>query len=103
MKTYCASKSIKQEFTIPHIPQQNGMAERANRTLVEIARCMLKDSGLDKSYWARSAQHRGCSGTIGLVGKQTNERRTSKPSLKWLVNNEVLSRCRPNCYFIFGQ
>ncbi|GAB9477250.1 reverse transcriptase, partial [Globisporangium polare] len=54
MKTYCASKSIKQEFTIPHTPQQNGMAERANRTLVEMSRCMLKDSDLDKSFWAEA-------------------------------------------------
>lgn len=54
MKTYCASKNIRQEFTIPHNPQQNGMAERANRTLVEMARCMLKDSGLSKSFWAEA-------------------------------------------------
>lgn len=54
MENFCASKDIRQEFTIPHNLQQNGMAERANRTSVEMVRCMLKDSGLSKSFWAEA-------------------------------------------------
>ena len=54
MKSYCVANNVRQEFTIPHNPQQNGMAERANRTLVEMTRCMLKDSGLSKSLWAEA-------------------------------------------------
>ena len=54
MNNFCKAKFVKQEFTAPYNPQQNGMAERMNRTLVEMTRCMLKDSGFDKSYWCEA-------------------------------------------------
>ena len=54
MDSFCKEKFIKQEFTVPFNPEQNGMAERMNRTLVEMTRCMLKDSGLDKTYWCEA-------------------------------------------------
>uniref|UniRef100_A0AAV1TD78 Integrase catalytic domain-containing protein n=1 Tax=Peronospora matthiolae TaxID=2874970 RepID=A0AAV1TD78_9STRA len=54
MKTYCALKTVKQKFMIPHNPPQNGMAERANRTLVEMARCMQKDRDMEKTLWAEA-------------------------------------------------
>ncbi|KYB24925.1 hypothetical protein TcasGA2_TC034911, partial [Tribolium castaneum] len=38
--------------TTPHMPQQNGVAERKNRTLVEVARCMQIDANLPPSLWA---------------------------------------------------
>nr|GEV48571.1 putative ribonuclease H-like domain-containing protein [Tanacetum cinerariifolium] len=37
-------KGIKTEFSVPKTPQQNGIAERKNRTLIEVARTMLADS-----------------------------------------------------------
>uniref|UniRef100_H3GTF6 CCHC-type domain-containing protein n=1 Tax=Phytophthora ramorum TaxID=164328 RepID=H3GTF6_PHYRM len=54
MDALCDAKTIKQEFTVPYNPQHNGMSERMNRTLVEMTRCMLKESGLDKSYWCEA-------------------------------------------------
>lgn len=45
---------IRREFTTPHIPQQNGVAERMNRTLVEMARCMLIQSKLPIQFWAEA-------------------------------------------------
>jgi hypothetical protein len=54
MKDYCKKNGIRQEFTIPHNPEQNGMAERANRTLIEMTRCMLQDSGMKKQYWGEA-------------------------------------------------
>lgn len=54
MDNFCKAKFIKQEFTVPFNPEQNGMAERMNRTLIEMTRCMIKDSGLDKSYWCEA-------------------------------------------------
>ena len=47
-KTYCLDAGILQEKTIPETPQQNGLAKRCNRTLLEMARCLLIDSGLPK-------------------------------------------------------
>jgi transposase InsO family protein len=46
----CQDKGIKRHFTIRKTPQQNGVAERMNRTLVEKVRCMLSHSGLSKMF-----------------------------------------------------
>ena len=42
------------ELTIPKTPQQNGVAECLNRTLVETVRSMLSDSKLPKRFWAEA-------------------------------------------------
>nr|GEY19304.1 putative ribonuclease H-like domain-containing protein [Tanacetum cinerariifolium] len=47
-------KRIKREFSVPRTPQQNGIAERKNRTLIEAARTMLADSQLPIPFWAES-------------------------------------------------
>ena len=45
---------IRHELTIPKTPEQNGAAERLNRTLVETSRAMLLDAKLPKSFWAEA-------------------------------------------------
>nr|GEX02240.1 putative ribonuclease H-like domain-containing protein [Tanacetum cinerariifolium] len=42
------------EFSVPRTPQQNGIAERKNRTLIEVARTMLADSLLPIPFWAEN-------------------------------------------------
>ena len=49
---YYAAHGIKMEKTIPGTPQQNGVAERMNRTLNERARSMKLHAGLQKTFWA---------------------------------------------------
>ncbi|XP_021991258.1 uncharacterized protein LOC110888019 [Helianthus annuus] len=46
MEEFCVEKGILHEFRAPYTPQQNGVAERKNRTLIEAARSMLADSKL---------------------------------------------------------
>ncbi|GKA44820.1 putative ribonuclease H-like domain-containing protein, partial [Tanacetum coccineum] len=50
-KSYCLV-GIKREFSVARTPQQNGVAERRNRTLIEAARTMLVDSKLPTTFWA---------------------------------------------------
>nr|GEV34270.1 retrovirus-related Pol polyprotein from transposon TNT 1-94 [Tanacetum cinerariifolium] len=45
-------KGIKREFSVPRTPQQNGIAKRKNKTLIEAARTMLADSLLPIPFWA---------------------------------------------------
>ncbi|KAL2246115.1 UNVERIFIED_CONTAM: Retrovirus-related Pol polyprotein from transposon TNT 1-94 [Sesamum indicum] len=52
IKNYCADHGIRMQKIIPGIPQQNGVAERMNRTLNERSRCMRLKSGLPKMFWA---------------------------------------------------
>jgi hypothetical protein len=40
---FCAEKGIDHQFSSPYVPQQNGVVERKNRTLVEMARTMLDE------------------------------------------------------------
>ena len=40
---YCSTEGIKKEHTVPHTPQQNGVAKRKNRTMVGAAKAMLFD------------------------------------------------------------
>jgi hypothetical protein len=54
LKEMFEEKGIQFEFTIRYTPQQNGVAERMNRTIVDKARCMLLESGLKKSFWIES-------------------------------------------------
>lgn len=55
LKSYLEESGIQHQFTVPYTPQQNGVAERMNRTIVEKIRCMLLDSGLGKEFWAEAA------------------------------------------------
>ncbi|GJR53924.1 putative ribonuclease H-like domain-containing protein [Tanacetum coccineum] len=54
MNQFCGIKGIKREFSNARTPQQNGVAERKNRTLIEAARTMLADSLLPIPFWAEA-------------------------------------------------
>ncbi|GJX29607.1 putative ribonuclease H-like domain-containing protein [Tanacetum coccineum] len=51
---FCGSKGIKRDYSNPRTPQQNGVAERKNRTLIEAARTMLTDSFLLTMFWTEA-------------------------------------------------
>nr|GEU98211.1 hypothetical protein [Tanacetum cinerariifolium] len=54
LNQFCGMKGIKREFSLPRTPQQNGIAERKNGTLIEAARTMLADSLLPIPFWAEA-------------------------------------------------
>lgn len=54
MDTFCAENGIYHNFSAPRTPQQNGVVERKNRTLVNIARTIFIDSKLPKNFWAEA-------------------------------------------------
>ncbi|GKF72262.1 putative ribonuclease H-like domain-containing protein, partial [Tanacetum coccineum] len=51
---FCRLKGIKREYSNARTPQQNGVAERKNMTLIEAARTMLADSFLPNTFWAEA-------------------------------------------------
>lgn len=51
---YLKNNGILRQLTVPYTPQQNGVAERFNRTLIEMARCMLVGSNLGEHLWAEA-------------------------------------------------
>eukprot|EP00963_Diacronema_lutheri_P005227 scaffold408_cov347-Pavlova_lutheri.AAC.1 len=51
LRSFLQENGIQQQTSAPYTPQQNGNAQRYNRTLLEKVRAVLLDSGLDKSFW----------------------------------------------------
>ena len=47
-------KGIKHQLTIAYTPEQNGVAERMNRSLMESARAMISHANLPNSFWAEA-------------------------------------------------
>lgn len=52
---FCKDVGIKRELTTPYNPQQNGVAERKNRTILEAVKTMIHDQDLPRCLWAEAA------------------------------------------------
>ena len=68
-KDFCQREGIVRHFTVKGTPQQNGIAERMNHTLLEKVWCMLSNTKLNKRFWAEAlfyatflVNHLPCSG-----------------------------------------
>ena len=74
---YLKSEGVRHELSVPKTPQQNGVAERSNRTLMEMTRAMLSESKLPQSLWAESLSTatylRNRSPTKAVKGKTPHE------------------------------
>lgn len=80
---------IRHELTVGYAPEQNGNAERMNRTIIEKARSMLFDAKLSKKYWAEAISTAAYlinrTPTRADKGKTPEEVWTGKtPNLKYL-------------------
>lgn len=53
-KEFCSQKGITYHLTVPHTPQQNGVAERMNRSITEKARTILNAAQLTISFWGKA-------------------------------------------------
>ena len=82
LNLFLKNKGIVHQVTVPYSPQQNGAAERLNRTLIEKVRCMLYTANLDHKFWAEAASTAAylinCSPSRRLSGKIPDEAWTGK-------------------------
>ena len=90
---YCRDKGISQNFSAVMTPEQNGVAERRNRTLIEAARTMLVGSGLSKGFWTEAVKTACYTQNRTTIVKRLNK-----------TSYELLTKRKPKVsYFqIFG-
>ena len=53
-EAFCTQQGIRHQTTLAYTPQLNGVAERKNRTILDMARSLLKAKKLPKQYWAKA-------------------------------------------------
>jgi hypothetical protein len=74
---YPKSKGTVQKLTVHNTPQQNGVAKRRNRTIIERVRALLHASGLPRFLWGEAARHvvwlMNCTTTKAVDGKAPHE------------------------------
>ena len=87
---YCKEQGINRQLTIRHTPQQNGVAERKNRTIVEMARSMLKGKELPNSFWAEAV-----SSVVYILNQSpTKAVRDKTPFEAWHGRKPVVSQLK---------
>jgi hypothetical protein len=52
--SYCADEGVQRHYSVPYSPQQNGVVERRNQTVVEMARALLKQRGMPAVFWGEA-------------------------------------------------
>jgi transposase InsO family protein len=90
VKDYLDEEGIKNEFLAPYTPQQNGVAERKNRTLIEMARTMIDEYKTSDRFWAEAVNTTchatNCLYLHKLLKKRTYELITSnKPNVSYFI------------------
>ncbi|MCH92472.1 retrovirus-related pol polyprotein from transposon tnt 1-94 [Trifolium medium] len=53
---FCIDQGIKRQLTTAYTPQQNGVSERKNRTIMNMVRCMLSDKNVPKKFWPENVK-----------------------------------------------
>ncbi|KAG6520324.1 hypothetical protein ZIOFF_017373 [Zingiber officinale] len=54
---FCGNEGIERHLTAPYTPQQNGVVERRNRTVIAMARSLLKGTHMPARFWGEAIRH----------------------------------------------
>jgi hypothetical protein len=94
VEEYLEEEGIKHEFSAPYTPQQNGVVERKNRTLIDMVRTMLGEYKTPKRFWSKAVNT-----TCHAINQLYLHRLLKKTSYELLTGN------KPNVsYFhVFGS
>ncbi|KAJ9564691.1 hypothetical protein OSB04_000657 [Centaurea solstitialis] len=89
LETFFEQKGITQNFSSVRTPQQNGVAERRNRTLIEAVRSMLSEANLATQFWAEAVNTACYTQNRSLIVKRFRRTpyelfRNRKPSIEHL-------------------
>lgn len=93
LKKFLKNRGIKHELTVPYTPQQNGVAERYIRSIMEKVMSMLVESDSQKQMWAEAAN----TAVYLLNRSPTKKIKDATPEEKWTGSKIDLSHLK-----IFG-
>lgn len=88
-KQFYSKHGILHQTTAPYTPQQNGVAERMNRTITDRICCMLLDSGLGQEFWAEAANT-----AIYLINRMPCRDKIESPEGIWSNEKPSLKHLR---------
>jgi transposase InsO family protein len=88
VEEYLEKEGIKHEFSSPYLPQQNGVVERKNRMLIDMARTMLEEYKTPKWFWLE-AMNMACH----AINRLYLHRLLKKTAYELLTGN------KPNVYW----
>ena len=88
LNDFCTDKGISRQYSAPRTPQQNGVVERKNRTLIEAARTMISQSRLPIYFWAEAVSTACYTQNRTLINKDLDKTpyevmANRKPSLSY--------------------
>ncbi|KAJ9537516.1 hypothetical protein OSB04_030249 [Centaurea solstitialis] len=76
---FCEKCGIKRQLTAAYTPQQNGVAERKNRTIMNMVRCLLIEKTMPKVFWAEAARW-----TVHILNRSpTSAVKEKTPQASW--------------------
>ena len=73
LNEFCTDKGISRQYSAPRTPQQNGVVERKNMTLVEAAKTMLNEAKLSLHFWAEAVNTTCYTQNRNLINKDYNK------------------------------
>ena len=83
----CQDEGIVRYFTVLDTPQQNGVAEHMNQTILEKVRCMLSNARLGKEFWDEAVVYAchliNCLPSTAIEGKTLMEMQTGNPIIDY--------------------
>ena len=88
-RSYLTDNGILSQLTAPGTPQQNGVAERRNRTMLDMMRSMLSDASLSKSFWGYALQT-----SVYLINRIPSKSIPKTPFELWTAHKPSLRHIR---------
>jgi len=91
---YYTTQGIQIKHIVPYTPQQNGVSERKNYTVKEMANCMIQSKGLSLKYWVKSIEYEN------YIVNQTPTK-----ALKNITLEKSCNKINPNVslFFVFSS
>lgn len=88
-KSFLSTHGILRQTSAPRTPQQNGLVERYNRTILEMARCMLYSRSIDVRFWAEAVNT-----AVYVKNRAPHSKMAESPEQLWTGKQPSLKHLR---------